>query len=259
MLLPKSDATRNRVAESHGQHEMERRALQSEIDVAVAGPGLVPGLVALALTARAPNLRVAILTEDAEIGGNQLDLVLPDLLSPAFAALIEPLVVGQWSDCLLNLPGGSERIDQPVYLLDPVQLWLQLAERLDPAALIPRCAGFGHDDGVLVWKGGQFPCASVIDLRHQVAPARVSEIVGAAALDQLGRPVLADLAAAGGLYDYLQYIPLGDGRVVINRFERTNEIAVRRAKFGAAVIADLPIVRFYRELGELCAELANAG
>ena len=238
---------------------MERRSLHSEIDVAVAGHGLVPGLVALALTARAPKLRVAVLTVDAEIGGNQLDLVLPDLLSPAFAALLEPLVVRQWSDCLLNLPGGSERIDQPVCLLDPVQLWLQLTERLDPAALIPRCAGFGHDDGVLLWEGGQFPCASVIDLRHLKAPARVSEIVGAAALDTLGRPVLADLAAAGGLYDYLQYIPLGDGRVVINRFERTNEIAVRRAKFGAAVIGDLPIVRFYRELGELCTELASAG
>lgn len=232
--------------------------MHSEIDVAVAGHGLVPGLVALALTARAPQLRVALITEDREPGGSQLDLVLPDLLPLAFRELIDPLVVGHWPDFLLNLPGGSERIDQPISLLDPVQLWLQLGERLDPAAMIAGCAGFGHDDGMLVWEGGQFACASVIDLRHLTAPARQSEIVGAAALDLLGVPVLADLAAAGELYDYLQYIPLGDGRVVINRFERTDGIAVRRAKFGAAVIGDLPIVRFYREVGELCTELGNA-
>jgi hypothetical protein len=234
------------------------RWLHNEIDVAVAGHGLVPGLVALALTARAPQLRVAVLSADPAVGGDRLDLVLPALLPAEFAALIAPLVVSEWDDCLLNLPGGSERIDLPVSLLDPVQLWLHLAERIDPAALVANCTGLGHDNGRLHWDGGAVACASLIDLRHLIAPARISEIVGAAALDSLGRPVLADLAARGP-YDYLQYIPLGDGRVVINRFERTGETAVRRARFGAAVIGDLPIVRFYRDLGELCAGLANPG
>jgi hypothetical protein len=224
-------------------------------DVVVAGPGVAPGLVALALTEREPALRVALITADAAVGGNDLDLILPQRLPARFHQLLEPLIVAAWDRCLINLIEGSEVLTEPVQLVDPVQLWLQLAERIDPAAMITCCAGFEHSDDILRWVTGEIGCAKLIDLGGRRTPERLGEFVGAGDLSALDCPVLADLAAAGEHYDHLQYVPLGDGRVVINRFVATPEFSHRRSDFGLDQLDRLPVLRFWRELGELCSGL----
>jgi NADPH-dependent 2,4-dienoyl-CoA reductase/sulfur reductase-like enzyme len=226
-----------------------------ECDVAVAGPGVAPGLVALALTTREPSLRVALVTADAAVGGNDLDLILPQRLPARFHQLLEPLIVAEWHRCLVNLVEGSEVLAEPVELVDPLQLWLQLVERIDPAAMVTGCPGFEHGDGILKWSGGELACAKLIDLSGRRTPERVAELVGAGDLSALDCPVLADLAAAGEHYDHLQYVPLGDGRVVINRFDATAEFHHHRADFAPGSVEALPVLRFWRELGELCSGL----
>jgi hypothetical protein len=226
-----------------------------QVDVVVAGPGVAPGLVALALTEREPTLRVALITADAAVGGNDLDLILPQRLPVRFHQLLEPLIVAEWDRCLINLVQSSAALAEPVQLVDPVQLWLQLVERIDPAAMITGCAGFEHSDDILRWDKGEVGCAKLIDLGGRRTPERLGEFVGAGDLSALDCPVLVDLAAAGEHYDHLQYVPLGDGRVVINRFVATPQFTRHRSGFDIGRINDLPVLRFWRELGELCAGL----
>jgi hypothetical protein len=229
-----------------------------ECDVVVAGPGVAPGLVALALTTREPSLRVALVTADAAVGGNDLDLILPQRLPERFNQLLSPLIVAEWQRCLINLAEGSEVLTEPTELVDPVQLWLQLVERIDPAAMITGCAEFEHGEGTLQWDRGELACAKLIDLSGRRTPERLAELVGAGDLSALDCPVLADLAAAGEHYDHLQYLPLGDGRVVINRFAATPGFARDRTDFGAERLDNLPALRFWRELGELCSGLLGS-
>ena len=226
-----------------------------ECDVVVAGSGVAPGLVALALTTREPAMRVGLITADAAVGGSDLDLILPLRLPERFHQLLEPLIVAEWERCLVNLAEGSKVLAEPVQLVDPVQLWLQLVERIDQAAMITGCAGFEHGDGVLRWNTGELGCAKLIDLSGRRSPERLGEFVGAGALAALDCPVLADLAAAGEHYDHLQYVPLGDGRVAINRFVATPGFARHRAGFNMDLLDSLPVLRFWRELGELCSGL----
>ena len=226
-----------------------------QADVVVAGPGVAPGLVALVLTEREPSLRVALLTADAEIGGNNLDLILPQRLPGRFQQLLAALIVAEWERSLVNLPESSEVLAEPVQLVDPVQLWLQLAERIDPAAMITGCAGFEQHEDRLRWPGGKVACGKLIDLGERRSPERQAEFVGAGDLAGLDCPVLADLAAAGDHYDHLQYVPLGDGRIVINRFIANAGAPLERAGFTTDRVDGLPVLRFWRELGELCSGL----
>lgn len=228
--------------------------MRLECDVVVAGPGVAPGLVALALTAREPTLQVALVTADPAVGGNDLDLVLPQRLPDRFQQLLAPLIVSEWKRCLVNLTDGSDMVAEPVQLVDPVQLWLQLAERIDPSAMITGCAEFEYGAGLLRWEAGELGCAKLIDLGGRRTPERVAEFVGAGDLSALDCPVLADLAT-GDHYDHLQYIPLGDGRVAINRFVATPDFLRNRAGFQTDRLDSLPVLRFWRELGELCSGL----
>lgn len=229
-----------------------------QADVVVAGPGVAPGLVALVLAEREPSLRVALLTADAEIGGNNLDLILPRRLPERFQQLLAPIIVAEWERSLVNLPESSAVLAEPVQLVDPVQLWLQLAERIDPAAMITGCAGFEQIEDQLCWAGGEIACAKLIDLSERRSPERQAEFVGAGDLAGLDCPVLADLAAAGEHYDHLQYIPLGDGRIVINRFVTNVGGALERTGFTTGRVDDLPVLRFWRDLGELCSGLMRS-
>lgn len=208
--------------------------------------------MALALTARSPGLRLALVTGNAEIGGRELDLVLPSRLAGSCHALLEDLVVRTWPAFLVNFSGTSAPVEEAVWLLDPVQLWLQLLERGAAVDLQPGCAEIVRTEAGLLCDGLAVTAEAVLDLRHLQLPRRSSEIVGAAALGDLTRPVYADLAAGGAAYDCLQYVPLGDDRVVINRFHATASFADGDGQGRSGTINDLPITRYYADLAALC-------
>jgi len=93
------------------------------IDIAIAGGGLAGGLIALALRARRPELRVVVIESGASAGGNHVwscfegDVALKDRW------LIEPLVAQSWGGHQVRFPGfertlpggyaslSSERLD----------------------------------------------------------------------------------------------------------------------------------------------------
>jgi len=93
------------------------------IDIAIAGGGLAGGLIALALRAQRPELRVVVIESGASAGGNHLWSCFEGDVALADRWLIEPLVAHGWSGHDVrfpgferSLPGGyaslsSERLD----------------------------------------------------------------------------------------------------------------------------------------------------
>ncbi len=67
-----------------------------DLDIAVVGGGLQGGLLALAALSRAPGARLAVIEAGPRIGGNHTWCFHAADLSPAGAALVEPLVEHRW-------------------------------------------------------------------------------------------------------------------------------------------------------------------
>lgn len=174
-------------------------------DLAIGDHGMAPLLLARVLAKVSPALRLAVFTRDAEPGGDGLELVLPDRLSPVVRALMVPIAVRKWDRYVVRRGGMAMTHDEPVWLLDPLQLQLEL-ELLDhPPAFFA-----GRD---LAERRGPPPAQEVIILPAGPTSLHSTRIIGAAGLEGLSEPVLADFDVVAGEAMFLQYIPLGDERV----------------------------------------------
>ncbi len=222
-----------------------------KFDLAVVGKGFAPCLMTLALLAVRPHLKVLVLVLDTEVGGRHFELVLPGRLPAPTVALLDAAVVREWPGFLISRAGTSEYTPERVALLDPVQLWLELRERIDDARLIVACGGVDWDGTWLSWDDGDARVAEVIDLRVIAFPERQSDIVAAGPLADLQYPVLADFDAAGEAWHYLQYIPLGADRVAIERVARLPGIDAAGDLSGLATLAAMA------RLCDLCAEVLD--
>ncbi len=69
---------------------------EHDLDVVIVGGGLQGGLLALATLGRAPRARLAVIEAGPRIGGNHTWCFHAGDLSPAAAALVEPLVEHRW-------------------------------------------------------------------------------------------------------------------------------------------------------------------
>ena len=199
--------------------------------LAIHGHGMLPALLALHLLARTPQTDLVLLTSDQAIGGDQLEPVIAGRLSAAARALAEPFVVARWADYLITQNGESVLHGDEVLLLDPVQVWFELQDLLEPAALIADCGPLREDNGVLTWQGGQARIEQLIDLAPLLGPPCESEIVGLEALRWLAQPVLADYDAADAQWSAYQYLPLGDERAVIRKLPRQTDLLRAHSTF----------------------------
>jgi lycopene beta-cyclase len=97
--------------------------IDKPIDLAIAGGGLAGGLIALAMRARRPELRVVVIESGDHAGGNHLWSCFEGDVALADRWLIEPIIAHGWGghkvrfpDFRRDLPGGyasltSERLD----------------------------------------------------------------------------------------------------------------------------------------------------
>jgi lycopene beta-cyclase len=134
-----------------------------QLDYAIAGGGLQGGLIALALRARQPDARIAVVERDRTLGGNHTWCFHAGDVPPG-ASWIEPLVVTRWDGYDVAFPGRRRRLDTPYARIT--------SERLD--ACVRRAA----DE---LWLG-----ASVVELGpHRIATAD-RELAAAVVIDARG-------------------------------------------------------------------------
>ncbi|MFM5923805.1 MAG: hypothetical protein ACKOPG_06435 [Novosphingobium sp.] len=188
-----------------------------EFDLAVVGSGLLAGLLALHLAKRDPDRSVLLLTEDRDAGGDALELVVEHSLSDAARDLLDPLVVASWPAYLVIRGGETFRREEPVLLVDPVQLWLELGDLLPAGHMLSGCAGLSADGTRLTWKNGMATARKTVDLSPLAEPLGPVELIGMDAVRGLALPVLADLDTGDPQWNAFQHIPLGDERIYIRK------------------------------------------
>lgn len=79
-------------------------------DIVLAGGGLAAGLIALALRARRPDMRVAIVEQGATFGGNHIWSCFAADLPADGAALVAPLIAMSWPTHELRFPAFVRQI-----------------------------------------------------------------------------------------------------------------------------------------------------
>ncbi len=199
--------------------------------LAILGHGLLPGLLAVHLLQVRPDQPILLLSSDHALGGAHLEPVVASRLSPVARSLIEPFVVSSWPAYYLVQGGNTDLQEDEVLLLDPLQVWLELQARLDPAALIAPCGPVALNGTWLSWDGGRAEIDRLIDLGPLTGCSGESEIVGVDAARRLTLPVLADYDAACGEWSARQYLPLGDERLVVRKLPRATHLIGQQSTF----------------------------
>lgn len=200
-------------------------------DTAIHGRGLLPGLLALHLLDRQPGLAVLLLCGDDTICGEQLEPVVVDRLGDAARLLVEPFCVARWPGYFIARDGKIDRHESEVWLLDPLQVWLELEGRAATCQAVARCGEVKQADGKVHWAGGETQVSQLIDLSALTASPSESEIIGIEAGRQLGLPILADYDTASDGWEANQLLPLGDERVVVRKLPRRQGLLAAHSGF----------------------------
>lgn len=79
-------------------------------DLAILGGGLAGGLIALAMAARRPELRVAIVESADRLGGDHVWSFFSSDIPPAGRGLIEPMIAARWPGYSVHFPVRSRRL-----------------------------------------------------------------------------------------------------------------------------------------------------
>ena len=199
--------------------------------IAIHGHGLLPGLLAVHLLEVRTDQPILLLSAERALGGTHLEPVVASRLSPVARNLVEPFVVSNWPAYYLIEDGNTALQEDEVLLLDPLQVWLDLQGRLEPAALVAPCGRISLHGNRLNWDGGSAEIDRLIDLDPLIGCSGESEIVGVDAARRLTLPVLADYDAAGGKWSARQYLPLGDERLVVRKIPRADHLLAQQSTF----------------------------
>ena len=209
--------------------------------IAIHGFGMLPPLLALHLLATEPDARVLLLCGDAQVGGDQVEPVIAGKLQPAARDLAEMCCVSRWEGYYIARDNAIERFDDPVWLLDPVQVWLELARHSERCTAIAGCDLPQVSGPQLTWAGSTALADRFVDLSVLTAARAECEILGIDAVRQLGLPILADYDTAAPGWEANQLLPLGDERVLVRKLPLRTGLVAANSTFESllnALVAD---------------------
>ena len=195
--------------------------MRPKLDLIIGGDGLAGALLALLAARLRPELRVMLISADAESGGRQPELLFTARLATHVRAALDPAIVREWPACTISRSGQSEHHVEPVALLDPAQVALELADLLPADVLVTGCRNLSVKDGVVQWHAGAATAATVFSLPPRTG--RKDTMGEANWLGDLREPVVADFDAGGDQWSYLQYVPLGGGVTLISRISAADD------------------------------------
>lgn len=135
-------------------------------DIAILGGGLAGGLIALALAARRPDLRVTVVEREARLGGNHLWSFFASDVSDAGRALIEPLIAARWDlGYDVRFPGFARSLLTPYRSVTSARFDAVLRESLPEGAIVQGEVVEAGPDAVVLADGRRFAAGGVIDAR----------------------------------------------------------------------------------------------
>ena len=136
----------------------------AEIDLAILGGGLAGGLVALALTLRRPELRLAVVEEGA-VGGNHVWSSFARDVVPAHEWLVAPLISYRWQSYDVAFPTHRRTLAAPYRSITSERFAAVLAERLPAEAFVSGRVGDAQPGRVALADGREIRAIAVLDAR----------------------------------------------------------------------------------------------
>ncbi|WP_114226819.1 MULTISPECIES: lycopene beta-cyclase CrtY [Sphingomonas] len=137
----------------------------ADFDLIILGGGLAGGLCALALAARRPELRVAIVEPGERIGGNHLWSFFASDVAPADRWLVDPLIGHRWPGYDVAFPAHRRTLDQPYQTIASEALDAAVRAALPPEAIIRDAATAITPTSVRLEEGGTLHAGAVLDAR----------------------------------------------------------------------------------------------
>ncbi|URW75430.1 lycopene beta-cyclase CrtY [Sphingomonas donggukensis] len=140
-------------------------------DVAIVGGGLSGGLIALALAARRPGVRVVIVDRGPTLGGNHIWSFFGSDIARADRDLVHPLVAHVWRDYDVAFPARRRTLPATYYSVTSERLDAAVRAALPPEAILTRrkvlaisATAVVLADGDRIEAGGVIDCRGAADL-----------------------------------------------------------------------------------------------
>ena len=192
---------------------------QRDCDIAIIGGGLSGGLIAAALTARRPDLRVTLIEAHERLGGNHRWSWFDSDLSAQGQALMEPFAKTCWdSGYDVAFPGRTRTLPSRYRSLASADFDAALRRLLPPTAIVTGWQAVTIDRaGTILGNGQRIAARAVIDCRGQMRSADLNgswqvflgKQLRTPAPHGVLRPVIMDAAVEQyGAYRFVYVLPL---------------------------------------------------
>lgn len=211
-------------------------------DIAILGGGLAGGLIALALAARRPDLRVTVIERGGRLGGEHVWSFFASDLSLEAQALVEPLIAARWDGYDVRFPGRSRTLPSPYRSATSERLDAAVRTALPPGRIVTGAEVVAATPtAVRLADGRTFTAGGVIDARGGSALAHMKggwqkfmgRTLRLAAPHGLERPIVMDARVdqLGG-YRFVYCLPFSP-----------TEIFVEDTYYADDPALDLPVLR----------------
>lgn len=211
-------------------------------DLAILGGGLAGGLIALALAARRPDVRVKIFEQGERLGGDHVWSFFASDLPEGGEALVAPMVAARWEGYQVRFPGNRRDLSTPYRsatgpMLDKAVRAALPAERIVTGVEV-KAADSG---GVTLADGRHFQAGAVIDARGSRGLPHMrggwqkflGQTLRLSAPHGLSRPVVMDATVAQlDGYRFVYCLPFSE-----------TEIFVEDTYYSDTPELDLPVLR----------------
>ena len=142
----------------------------NDTDIAILGGGLAGGLVALALAARRPDLRILLVEREEKLGGHHFWSFFLSDIPVAARWLLKPLVVGKWGSHSVRFSGNRRHLGNPYRTISSARFDAALREALPAGSILTGATVTAFDRrGFTLADGRQFRAGAVIDARGATA------------------------------------------------------------------------------------------
>lgn len=135
-------------------------------DIAIVGGGLSGGLIALAIHKKHPNMRIALINDNDELGGNHIWSFFVSDIPKSERWLIAPLICHGWKSYEVKFPDYERKIDTPYYSIMSEQLDLALRGALEDHLILTHSHAIAvNNNTVLLSDGTRIESQLTIDTR----------------------------------------------------------------------------------------------
>ncbi|HEV2931184.1 MAG TPA: lycopene beta-cyclase CrtY [Propionibacteriaceae bacterium] len=143
---------------------MDGTEAPAPVDLAILGGGLAGGLIALALTRRRPEVRLAVV-EQAGLGGNHVWSHFARDLDPSAEWLVEPLISYRWPAYDVAFPAHRRTMDTAYRSITSERFAAVLKEQVPPEVFVDGQVVAAERGQVRLADGRLIAAAAVLDAR----------------------------------------------------------------------------------------------